>query len=109
VCYTILRDWKTGMAISIPRTNEEWVAALRTPGTRRAAALTDLRATLLEGLRYALSDRRELAPLDADERGHLYEDFVQGALTRILDHLDTFRSESLFTWTLAIRSVRAQF
>jgi hypothetical protein len=50
------------------RTNEEWVAALGAPGLSRSAALDDLRAILLVGLRYALAERRELAPLDHDER-----------------------------------------
>jgi RNA polymerase sigma factor (sigma-70 family) len=88
------------------RTNEEWVAALRAPGMPRTTALADLRAILLAGLGYALADRRELAPLDADARSQLYEDFVQGALTRILDHLDTFRGESLFTTWAKKVSVR---
>ncbi len=81
----------------MPRTNEEWTLALRSTGEARATALGDLRTILLTGLRYALADRREIASLDAAERAQLLEDFVQVALTRILDNLDSFRGESAFT------------
>lgn len=70
------------------RGNEEWLADLR--GSARDEALADLRAFLVRGLGYALASRS-----DVDEV--IIEDFVQDALLRILDKLDTFRGESRFT------------
>jgi RNA polymerase sigma-70 factor, ECF subfamily len=82
------------------RTNQQWLADLRGPG--RESALTDLRALLLRGLRYALVDRYGVS------EAHL-EDFVQEALLKILDGLDTFRGESRFTtWANKI-AVRVAF
>ncbi|MEM7801105.1 MAG: RNA polymerase sigma factor [Chloroflexota bacterium] len=71
------------------RTNEEWHNQLTPPPNEQA--LEDLRALLVRGLRYALSSRVD-SNLDA-----LVEDFVQEALIKILDKLDTFRGESQFT------------
>jgi len=70
------------------RTNQEWLNALR--GPERDKALADLRAYLVRGLRYALSGRSGV-----DEA--TLEDFVQVALLKILDALDSFRGESRFT------------
>lgn len=70
------------------RGNEEWLADLR--GSARDEALADLRAFLVRGLGYALASRS-----DVDEV--IIEDFVQDALLRTLDKLDTFRGESRFT------------
>ena len=53
------------------RTNEQWRDGLRAPG--RDEALTDLRATLVRGLGYALASRS-----DIDEAS--LEDFAQEAL-----------------------------
>jgi RNA polymerase sigma-70 factor (ECF subfamily) len=70
------------------RTNQEWLAELRGPD--RDQALADLRAFLVRGLRYAMADYSGV-----DEA--VIEDFVQDALLRILDNLDSFRGESRFT------------
>jgi RNA polymerase sigma-70 factor, ECF subfamily len=70
------------------RSNEEWVSALR--GSARDAALEELRAVLLRGLRSALS-----AHVDANLPD--LEDFAQEALLKILAGLDSFRGESRFT------------
>ena len=70
------------------RSNQEWLADLR--GPQRDGALADLRAFLARGLRYALSSRS-----DVDDE--IIEDFVQDALLKILDNLDSFRGESKFT------------
>lgn len=81
------------------RTNEQWIQALRQVGIPREKSLADLRAFLARGLRHALSSRSGVD--DA-----LIEDFVQDALLKILDGLDSFRGESRFTtWaqTIAIR------
>jgi RNA polymerase sigma-70 factor (ECF subfamily) len=71
------------------RTNEDWLQALRPVPSPEA--LEELRAILLRGLRAALAGR-----LDGDVDA-LSEDFVQDALIKILDSLDTFRGESRFT------------
>jgi RNA polymerase sigma-70 factor (ECF subfamily) len=70
------------------RTNEAWLKDLR--GPEREAALSDLRTILVRGLRYAL--KQKYGVTDAD-----IEDFVQDALVKIMDALDTFRGESRFT------------
>jgi RNA polymerase sigma-70 factor (ECF subfamily) len=72
----------------VERTNQEWLAALR--GARRDEALADLRAFLVRGLGYALSNRS-----DVDDQ--ILEDFAQDALLKILKALDSFRGESRFT------------
>ena len=71
------------------RSNEEWIEALKDPISDEA--LEDLRATLLRGLRAALSNRIE-GDLEA-----LTEDFTQDALLKILKSIDSFRGESRFT------------
>ncbi|MDA1330611.1 MAG: RNA polymerase sigma factor [Chloroflexi bacterium] len=71
------------------RSNEEWLQALSDPIS--SEALDDLRATLLRGLRAALSSR-----VDGDLEA-VTEDFVQDALLKILASLHTFRGESRFT------------
>jgi RNA polymerase sigma-70 factor (ECF subfamily) len=81
------------------RSNREWLDDLRGPG--RDVALADLRAFLLRGLGYSLANR-------SDVDGVLIEDFVQDALLKVLDSLDTFRGESRFTtWAqkIAVRAV----
>ncbi|HSR31599.1 MAG TPA: sigma-70 family RNA polymerase sigma factor [Anaerolineae bacterium] len=70
------------------RTNEEWLEALR--GPERDEALADLRAFLVRGLGYGLASRS-----DVDDQ--ILEDFVQDALLKILNALDSFRGESRFT------------
>jgi RNA polymerase sigma-70 factor, ECF subfamily len=70
------------------RSNEEWLAALR--GPEKEAALADLRVLLVRGLRAALRGRMGGADPSV-------EDFVQEALLKILDNLDSFRGESRFT------------
>jgi RNA polymerase sigma-70 factor, ECF subfamily len=82
------------------RSNDQWLADLRGPG--KEAALADLRGLLVRGLRAALHGRAGgVAPS--------VEDFVQEALLRILNNLDSFRGESRFTvWAQKI-CVRAAF
>jgi DNA-directed RNA polymerase specialized sigma24 family protein len=62
------------------RDNETWLTHLGSAGRDEQAALSDLRAALLRGLRRALSHRA-----GADD-GFL-EDVVQDALVRILERL----------------------
>src|SRR5215211_2499723 len=82
------------------RNNDQWLADLRGPG--KETALADLRGLLLRGLRAALHGR-------AGGVEPSVEDFVQEALLRILDNLDSFRGESRFTvWAQKI-CVRTAF
>lgn len=77
------------------RTNQEWLRDLQ--GANQSEALQDLREFLVEGLGYALSDHHR------ENMSALIEDFVQEALLKILDNLDTFRGESkLTTWAQKI-------
>ena len=70
------------------RTNQEWLAELRSP--QRDEALDDLRQILVRGLRYALAKRYDVPEADL-------EDFAQEALLKILAGLDSFRGDSRFT------------
>ena len=87
----------------IQRSNEQWVQDLQAGGPARDRALEDLRWVLRNGLRRGLlrSSRgsgREFAALA--------DDFVQDALLKILERLDTFRGESRFTTWAQKVSVR---
>lgn len=76
------------------RTNEEWLDALSSAGVNRDIALSDLSVILNRGL-----DRGLLGRVDpsAPEFETMAEDFVQDALLKILDKLDTFAGRSKFT------------
>ncbi len=76
------------------RTNEQWVADLRADGLAREAALADLRVVLGNGLRRGLIGQVDTT---APEFDVLIDDFVQDALLKILENLDTFAGRSLFT------------
>jgi RNA polymerase sigma-70 factor (ECF subfamily) len=76
------------------RTNEEWVADLRSDGAAREAALADLRHTLANGLRRGLIGQIDTS---APEFDALLDDFAQEALLKVLDNLDSFAGRSLFT------------
>lgn len=87
------------------RTNEEWLAALRGEGPEQHAALEDLREYLLRAVYVYLSRHRsDLTHLDPEELRQLSQDWAQEALLAILEKLDTFRGDSLFT-TWAFRVV----
>ena len=82
------------------RSNDQWLAALQ--GPKKDEALADLRMVLIRGLRAALRGRTSGVETSV-------EDFVQEALIRILDNLDSFRGESRFTtWAQKI-CVRTAF
>ena len=76
------------------RTNEEWLHVLSTPGIEREAALSDLRRILKTGLNRGLLGRVDTSAPEFDAQA---EDFVQEALLKILDKLDTFAGRSKFT------------
>jgi len=77
------------------RTNREWLNDLAPPANEKA--LHDLRNFLLKGLSPALVKYkdRELYPFT--------QDVAQDALLKILDNLDSFRGDSMFTtWAMKI-------
>jgi RNA polymerase sigma-70 factor (ECF subfamily) len=83
-------------AATMDRDNETWRRALNGRGPEQQAALSDLRAGLLRGLRQALSHRTGVG----DE---FLEDVVQDSLVRILDRLAQFEGKSRFlTWAMSI-------
>jgi RNA polymerase sigma-70 factor (ECF subfamily) len=85
------------------RTNEEWLADLRSEGETKGAALADLRAIVLSGLPYALSN---YLPPNNPQFQSLTEEVSQETLLRVMSHLDTFEGRSKFTtWVhkIAIR------
>ncbi|MCB8944974.1 MAG: RNA polymerase sigma factor [Ardenticatenaceae bacterium] len=77
------------------RTNEEWLRDLGSPDEPAfETAVADLRRILLKGLQRGLMRRVNTSALEFET---LTEDFVQEALVKILDKLDTFAGRSLFT------------
>lgn len=83
------------------RTNQEWLTDLQ--GPEQDLAIEDLRKVLKRGLVYALSSRIQ-TDLEAQ-----VDDFVQDAILRILDKIDTFRGESKFTTWAHKVAVRVAF
>ncbi|UCF27469.1 MAG: RNA polymerase sigma factor [Chloroflexota bacterium] len=78
----------------VDRSNEQWLADLKSDGPAKENALADLRATILKGLPYALSNY--LSP-DNPQFNSLTEEVAQDTLLRVMDHLDTFEGRSRFT------------
>ena len=76
------------------RTNEQWVADLRSSGRAKDNALEDLRGTVRSGLPYSLS--KWLTPADPNFDS-LVDETVQETLLRVLDNLDSFEGRSKFT------------
>ena len=83
------------------RTNSEWLNDLRGPDQDQA--IEDLRKVLKRGLIYSLSSR-----IKTDLETQV-EDFVQDAILRILDKIDTFRGESRFTTWAQKVAIRVAF
>lgn len=83
------------------RTNEEWLSDLR--GENQGQAIEDLSRVIKRGLIYALSSR-----IQTDLETQV-DDFVQDAILRILDKMDTFRGESKFTTWAQKVAVRVAF
>jgi RNA polymerase sigma-70 factor (ECF subfamily) len=87
-----------GAESGVPRTNPEWLAALRASGAEQAAAVADLRAYVLRAATHALRRRRAtFGVLASTDIAQLAEDCAQNAVVAILQHLDAFRGESRFT------------
>lgn len=72
--------------------NEQWLTMLQGPESspEKGQAIDELGDILLRGMGHALRSRTEIDATDI-------EDFVQDALLRILDNLDSFKGESRFT------------
>ncbi len=78
------------------RNDETWLTRLSSGGPDQEEALSDLRDTLLRGLRRTFSSRAL-----ADDS--FLEDAVQDSLVRILDRLQQFEGRSRFlTWATSI-------
>jgi RNA polymerase sigma-70 factor (ECF subfamily) len=89
-----------------PRTNAEWLQALKSSGDDQIEALTDLRAYLLRAATFALGRRG--GGMAATHQRQLAEDCAQEALVAVLDHLDDFRGQSRFTtWAYVFAINRA--
>ena len=86
------------------RTNEEWLADLSSTGQTRSQALEDLRKRLERGLFFYLSqERSDLSERSNEELEQIAQDFAQDALLKVLNNLESFRSESMFTtWATKI-------
>lgn len=85
------------MNVDDSRTNdsERWVERLRVGATDRETAIGELRSYLVRALQRSLTHRYG---------GHVdVENVVQQAILKILESLDTFRKQSLFTtWATSI-------
>ena len=86
------------------RTNEMWLADLRGEPQVQALALQDLQARLQRGIFYYLSrERSDLSGLSNHELTQMSEDLAQDATLRVIENLDSFRGDSLFTtWATRI-------
>lgn len=83
---------------STTRSNDEWLADLRTDGDAQTAAIEDLRQRLQRSILYYLSqERSDLRDLSRQELEQMANDLSQDATLRVLDNLDNFRGESKFT------------
>ena len=78
--------------------NSAWLTALQSSGRVREDALDALHALLLRAARFEVGRRRGGLPaVAATELDDLAMQGADDALVTILDHLDDFRGESLFT------------
>ncbi len=86
------------------RSNDQWLADLRAGGEAQAQALLDLKARLQRGIFYYLSrERSDLTHLSHQELTRMAEDLAQDATLRVIENLDSFRGDSLFTtWATRI-------
>lgn len=85
------------------RTNEQWLAQLRSNGDAeqkaiQQAAIEDLRKRLQRSIFYYLSqERSDLRDLAVKELEGMADDLAQDATLRVMENLDNFRGESRFT------------
>ena len=76
------------------RTNEQWLEDLAANGPAHEAAIADLQQILLVGLQRGLLNQVNPSALEFSTQA---EDFVQEALLKILDNLNSFAGRSQFT------------
>lgn len=88
----------------IDRTNEQWIAELRGEPDVQTQAIQDLKERLQRGIFYYLSrERSDLSHHSHHELTQMSEDLAQDATLRVIDNIDTFRGDSLFTtWATRI-------
>jgi len=88
----------------IERTNDDWLTSLRTGAEGQAEALDDLRTRLQRGIYYYFSrERSDLNHLSNHEMTQMAQDLAQDAVLRVLENLDSFRGDSLFTtWAMRV-------
>jgi len=80
------------------RNNDEWLSDLRDGSPRQADALGDLRVRVQRSIYYYLSqERSDLRDTPQQELQQMAEDLSQDTVMRVLNNLDNFRGESLFT------------
>jgi RNA polymerase sigma-70 factor (ECF subfamily) len=86
------------------RTNEAWLADLRGAPEVQTQAIEDLQQRLQRGIFYYLSrERSDLSDLSNHELTQMSEDLAQDATLRVIENLDSFRGDSLFTtWATRI-------
>lgn len=86
------------------RSNDDWIADLRSGGSARDAAVDDLRAYLLRAiLIYLTHHRSDLGGVHPDELRQLAEDWAQEATIQVLANLERFRGDSkLTTWAYRV-------
>jgi RNA polymerase sigma-70 factor (ECF subfamily) len=86
------------------RTNEEWLADLKGTPDAQARAIEDLQERLQRGIFYYLSrERSDLSGLSNHELTQMSEDLAQDATLRVIENIDSFRGDSLFTtWATRI-------
>ena len=78
----------------VKRSNEQWLAELRTGDVARDLALSELRDIIVNGLKHALTTW--LAPSHPNFY-ILMDDVAQDTLLRVMQHLDDFEHRSQFT------------
>lgn len=86
------------------RTNEAWLADLRGAPEVQTQAIEDLQQRLQRGIFYYLSrERSDLSSLSNHELTQMSQDLAQDATLRVIENLDSFRGDSLFTtWATRI-------
>lgn len=86
------------------RSNDQWVAELRAGGEAQESALLDLKERLQRGIFYYLSrERSDLSGLSHHELQQMAQDLAQDSTLRVIENLDSFRGDSLFTtWATRI-------
>ena len=86
--------------MAIQPAERNWIAQLSSSEPQKSQAIADLRNVLVKGLRHGLAGYARSLGREFDA---LVEDFVQEALLRVLDNLDSFEGRSRFTtWAYKI-------